>query len=547
VTGRRSSELPGRGPSIVAAILSLLIVAPPTLAPIVAAVVDAEAWRRLISDAPRLLQLYGRTLALAAGVVAIVVPSAAMLAVALFRFRTPGARVLSFLALAAAFTPLAVYDGGWQSCIGPYGFIRLASPGMPSVGGWPAVLAIHAAAALPWALGVIAVGVRRVSTSLEESALLDAGPLTVVRTVTLPQVRSSLILAALLAAIPMLTDMSATDLFQVRTLAEEVYTQMSESLHGEETTTLALAPLSLIAAALLAVALLRWRDACLRPPHQSKPFAWTFSARIWAALALAVFALSLAPLVGLVWQLGLVGGDPETVHWSPRVAGTYVSENFHDVVTRGDSTSPMPLVPRELLRSMLVAAATVIVAVPTAWWWRWAGRRGRLFGVLVVGWVVALPAPVLALGLMDLYNAEWTPNWLYALYNTRLPMCWGQLVRALPIAWVAIGAALEQMDQEAFDAARVAGAGAWGMLGRIALPLLEPTLWLAGVGVTALVLMELPVAKLLAPPGYDPLSMRIFSLLHQGTANQQAGLCLVAISASTLLAFAAWFIVKRAD
>jgi len=207
----------------------------------------------------------------------------------------------------------------------------------------------------------------------------------------------------------------------------------------------------------------------------------------------------------------------------------------------------MPLVPRELLRSMLVAAATVIVAVPTAWWWRWAGRRGRLFGVLVVGWVVALPAPVLALGLMDLYNAEWTPNWLYALYNTRLPMCWGQLVRALPIAWVAIGAALEQMDQEAFDAARVAGAGAWGMLGRIALPLLEPTLWLAGVGVTALVLMELPVAKLLAPPGYDPLSMRIFSLLHQGTANQQAGLCLVAISASTLLAFAAWFIVKRAD
>src|SRR5204863_3224893 len=97
---RRPPDLPGRGPSIVAALLLLVVVAPPTLAPIVASFVDAEAWRRLVSDAPRLLGLYGRTLALAVAVVAIVVPTAAVLAVALFRFKTPGVRILSFLALA---------------------------------------------------------------------------------------------------------------------------------------------------------------------------------------------------------------------------------------------------------------------------------------------------------------------------------------------------------------------------------------------------------------------------------------------------------------
>jgi iron(III) transport system permease protein len=542
---RQASDLPGRGPSLVAVLLLLIVLAPPTLAPILISLFDADAWHRLVSETPRLLGLYARTLSLAVGVAAIVVPVAAMLAIALFRFKTPGVRLLSFLALASAFTPLAVFDGGWQSCIGPYGFIRLASPGMPSVGGWPAVLAIHSATALPWALGVIAVGVRRVSASLEESALLDAGPLTVVRSVTLPQIRSSLILAALLSAIPILTDMTATDLFQVRTLAEEVYTQLAHSEGGERTTTLALLPLSLIAAGLLGVALLRWRDSCLRPMHQTKPLPWTPAAKALTAAALVVFALALMPLVGLFWQLGLVGGDPETVHWSPSVAGTYLGESFREVLTRGDSKSAMPLLPRELLRSILVAVATLVVAVPTTWWWRWAGTRGRWFGVLLVGWLVALPAPVVALGLIDLFNATWTPDWLASYYDTQLPMCWGQLVRTLPIAWVIVGAALDQMDSEAFDAGRVAGAGPWGLLGRIALPMLEPTLWLAGVGCTALVLLELPVAKLLAPPGFEPLSMRVFSLLHQGTANQQAALCLVTVAASTVVAVAAWWIVQR--
>jgi iron(III) transport system permease protein len=547
VSVRRAAELPGRGPSLVAAILLIVVVAPPAFTPILVSLFDVDAWRRAAGDFPRLLGLYGRTLALAAAVTAIVVPAAAMLAIALVRFRTPWAKLYIFLAVASAFTPLAIFAGAWQSCIGPYGFIRLASPGMPSVGGWPAVLALHVASSLPWAFAIVAVGVRRVSASLEESALLDAGPLTVVRTVTLPQVRSSLILAGLLAAVPVLTDMTATDLFQVRTLAEEVYTQLAHSEGGERTTTLAVAPLSLITAGLLGVALLRWRDSCLRPVHESRAFPWTPTARLLAASAIIVFVLSLAPLFGLVWQLGLVGGDPETVHWSPSVAGTYLKESVAEVLVHGDSSSAMPLLPRELLRSVLVAVATLAVAVPTAWWWRWAGRKGRWGGVLIVGWIVALPAPVLALGLIELFNSAWMPDWMYVLYDTRLPMCWGQLVRALPIAWVIIAAALEQMDADAFDAGRVGGAGPWGILSRLAIPMLEPTLWLAGIACTALILMELPVAKLLAPPGYEPLSMRVFSLLHQGTANQQAALCLVAVGTSTMLAVAAWFVGRRSD
>jgi len=545
VNRRPPSELPGTGPTTLAAILLAVVVLPPTLTPIVVSIFDADAWRRIWFDAPRLLQLYFRTLALALAVAAIVVPTAAVLAVALFRFRLPGTRVVAFLMLVAVFTPLAVFCGGWQSCIGPYGFIRAWSRGMPTVGDWPAVLALHSAAALPWATAIIAIGVRRVATSLEESALLDAGPLTVVRTVTLPQVRPSLILAGLLAAAPIVTDMTATDLFSVRTLAEEVYTQLAHSFGGERTTTIALAPLSLLTAGLLAFALLRWRDSCLRPMQESRPLPWTPTTRIVAAAGLLVFAISILPIVGLVWQLGLVGADPESSHWSANVAAGYLGDEAKKVVAVRERPGDLPMLPREILRCGLTALATVAVAFPTAWWWRWANPTGRLLGALLVGWLIALPGPVLALGLIDLFNAPWLPSGLASLYDTTLPMFWAQVVRTLPIAWVIIGAALEQMDGDAFDAARVAGAGSWGILGRIALPTLEPTLWLAGVGCMATILTELPTAKLLAPPGTEPLSMRIFSLLHQGTANQQAALCLVSVGASCSLAAAAWAMAKR--
>jgi iron(III) transport system permease protein len=541
---RHSSELPGRGPTTLALILLVVVVLPPTLTPILVSLFDADAWRRLWSDAPRLFRLYGRTLALALSVAGIVVPTAAVLAVALFRFRLPGTRVIAFLMLVAAFTPLAVFCGGWQSCIGPYGFIRAWSRGMPTIGDWPAVLALHSAAALPWATAIIAIGVRRVSKSLEESALLDAGPLTVVRTVTLPQVRPSLILAGLLAAAPIVTDMTATDLFSVRTLAEEVYTQLAHSQGGERTTTLALAPLSLLTAGLLAFALLRWRDSCLRPMQESRPLPWTSNTRIVAAAALLIFAISLMPIVGLIWQLGLIGGEPETTRWSGSVAARYLCDELRKVVVARERPGELPLLPREILRCALTALATVAVAFPTAWWWRWANSTGRMLGALLVGWLVALPGPVLALGLIDLFHASWLPNGLASLYDTTLPMFWAQVVRTLPIAWVIIGAAMEQMDGDAIDAARVAGAGSWGILGRIALPTLEPTLWLAGVGCMATILTELPTAKLLAPPGTEPLSMRIFSLLHQGTANQQAALCLVSVGAACGLAMAAWWISR---
>jgi iron(III) transport system permease protein len=155
--------------------------------------------------------------------------------------------------------------------------------------------------------------------------------------------------------------------------------------------------------------------------------------------------------------------------------------------------------------------------------------------------MLVFPAPVLALGLNDLFLSPRTPEWFARLYDGPIPLLWGQLVRALPFAVIVLASGIEQLDVDALESAVVSGAGPWTLLFRIALPPLQPSIVLAWLVCAAFLLTELPATKLLAAPGAEPLSVRVFSLLHWGTANQQAALCLVVLFVVACLAAGVYF------
>ena len=81
-------------------------------------------------------------------------------------------------------------------------------------------------AALPWVAAIIGLAARQVEPQLEEAALLDAPAWHVFWHVTLP-ITPAIGLAALWVALLVATDMTVTDLYQVRTYAEEVYTEFA--------------------------------------------------------------------------------------------------------------------------------------------------------------------------------------------------------------------------------------------------------------------------------------------------------------------------------
>ncbi len=155
---------------------------------------------------------------------AIALPLGLALGFVLFRTDLWGRRgMLGALAL-AAFVPMPLHATAWLGGFGNAGRSQALGAG-PLLVGWSGAAFIHAMASLPWVVAIAGVGFRAVEPDLEDAARLDLSPWMVTGQVTLRRSLGALAAAALAVAVLTAGDMTVTDLLQVRTYAEECYTQ----------------------------------------------------------------------------------------------------------------------------------------------------------------------------------------------------------------------------------------------------------------------------------------------------------------------------------
>src|SRR5204863_6243102 len=109
--------------------------------------------------------------------------------------------------------------------------------------------------------------------------------------------------------------------------------------------------------------------------------------------------------------------------------------------------------------SLLIAAgaaiAALVMALPLAWLAK-RGGAGGIPGLLVGAAALAIPAPLLGIGLIHLLNDSSLP--LAWLYDTIAAPIIGQAIRALPLALFIAWLAFRSIPQEQFEAAAVDGA-----------------------------------------------------------------------------------------
>src|SRR5262249_29343976 len=162
-------------------------------------------------------------------------------AVLLYRSDLPWRRSLRFLTVLTLFVPLPLFTSAWQATLGIGGWMPLSiwTTPTPTVPGLPFNLPpwepwarglgeaiwIHAIAGLPWVVWIVGQGLGWVERELEEDALLSASPWRVLWWVTLPRCRAAIAAAGLWVALQAATEITVTDMMQVRTFAEEVYSQ----------------------------------------------------------------------------------------------------------------------------------------------------------------------------------------------------------------------------------------------------------------------------------------------------------------------------------
>jgi iron(III) transport system permease protein len=512
-----------------------------------------QAWAEL----GRLTLLARNTFQLVAGTLALAMPVGILGAVLLYRTDLPFRRGLRFLTLITLFIPLPLFTSAWQAALGTGGWLPLtmwnnepgASPEgqaktdftaaprpsvwQPWAHGVSTAMWVHAVAGLPWVIVLVGQALCWVERELEEDALTVVGPWQVLWKVTLPRCRAALFAAGLWIALFATTEITVTDMMQVRTFAEEVYT---EFVAGDRGAPLARAvaisvPMILVTWGMTVLATSRWQR--LLPPLETlatQPLLIRLGRARWPCLIVALLGVGLlagVPLASLIWKAGLAGSPPA---WSAQVAG-------HHLLTACRARSG--LVAESLLLAAIAGGLAAVLGLVICWLAtesRWF--QAATLGLMAVVW--ALSAPLIGIGLgqtidQAIHWIPFRPLEVILYYGpSPVPTLWAYLIRFFPCAVAILWPVVRLLPRELRDAARVDGARPLSELSSIVVPLTAPACWRAGIAVGILALGELGASKLAATPGSSTFAMEVFGLMHYGVSNDLAALCLLLLAAIVL-------------
>jgi iron(III) transport system permease protein len=531
--------------------------------PVFAAVVILLAIATLWRLEPRVGRLWLNTAWLAAGSCIIALSIGTVAAVALFKTDVPGRRFATLIFIGMLFVPLYIIAGAWDAGFGIQGWHTLATnPHLasdPWLHGWRAAIWVHGVAAVPWVILIVGAGLRAVEAEIEEDAATCAKPPRVLWHVTLRRAMPALVTAALWVSIVATTEISVTDFFQVRTFAEEVYTQAAlgsfdfvQPVSGERASPvsamglwigLVLSTIVALAAVLAARKLL----VDLTDPQHRAPWTWRLGRlRIPAALFLwnVMFVVAGVPLGNLFYKAGMhVTVEPD----GGRVRSWSAMKVLERVATAPRENGPDVLLSGEIGVAAVVAA--LVIGIPLAWSMRLA--RGAPVGRLVLLAVcLTIPGPLLGIGVIHLLNRpENSPlAFIGSLYDTNFAPWLVQTVRVLPLATLILWPALASVPQAMLDTAATEGSGWWGRLLRIALPQrLAAVVAAAFVGL-AVAIGELAATVLVRPPQYggkEIISVRIFQNLHYGMDDRAAAISLVMVFGIAAMTGIAALLLRR--
>jgi iron(III) transport system permease protein len=195
------------------------------------------------------------------------------------------------------------------------------------------------------------------------------------------------------------------------------------------------------------------------------------------------------------------------------------------------------------LNTLLVAAAaaTAAVLITTVAAWIAARRRG---GGAALDQLATLPLvfPGIVLGVAMMELALRAP---FPIYGTLWLIALGFTIRYMPYGMRYAYSGVLQIHRELEEAAGVAGAGAWGTLRRVVVPLLSPALLSAWLFIFLIAAKELSMAVLLAGPSSQTMAVAMFDLWSNGQGGEVSALGLLWALLMTVFATVFYLLARR--
>ena len=493
-------------------------------------------------DRPGLAVAVLHTVGLALAVVVLAVPVGTLLALLLRSGDLPCAGLLRACVLLPVLVPDFVLAYSWLRAYGASGFtddvLHVSWPGLEGPAGVVVVVAVNV---VPLSYLVLAAGlVARSEPDQERAARMSgAGPLIVLRTVTLPSLAPVLAGAAVLVFVLALGAFAIPEVLGspagFGTVTTRIYADLSRSSDPAAFVEAMVLALLLVVVAFAVVApadslvtpRLRVTRAAVTEPAGSRRVrrtraGWTAAAAIGGYLVLTVGV----PLLALVATAlsRAVGLSPVPANWT--------TANLRAVLT-GRTAEAFG---RSLLLAAVAAVLLVVLGVAVAALERL--RAGRWMATAVTLTFV-LPGSTLAVALLVGYG-RWLGGSLLLILLAYLAKLWAFAHRP-------ISGALDRLPPEELAAARVSGASLPAAVVGVVLRPLSPALLVAGLVCFLTALHEVTMSSLLYGPGNETLAVVVLNSEELGQVGLTASLSLLLTAVVVLPGAACWLVARRLE
>ncbi len=375
--------------------------------------------------------------------------------------------------------PLAIPD-----FVAGYAWVSLDS----GIHGFPGAVLVTTFAYYPFVFLPAVATLSRLDPALEEvGRSLGLSRVAVFRRLVLPQLRLAILGGCIVIALHLLAEYGAFSILRYRTFTTEIFTEYNLGFDGASASLL-----SLVLLAICVVLLggdLRLRGRASYASVSGAP-ARTYTLVRLGKSRLVAFA-GLAALVGLsigvpLSSIGywLVQGNSSTLPSGSLFAATRTS----------------------LFLAGTAALVTTVLALPVAFL---AVRHRSAFSALVERSTYlarALPGIVVALAFVF-----FATRYAAAVYQSTFLLISGYVVLFLPLALIAVEAALAQAPPSLEEVAHSLGSGWFKVLWKVTLPLIGPGLLAAAALVFLSTATELTATLILSPTGTVTLATGFWS------------------------------------
>ncbi|MCA9185930.1 MAG: ABC transporter permease subunit [Pirellulaceae bacterium] len=469
----------------------------------------------------------GNTIILAVYTCLIACPLGGILGGALGRRKIAGARGAQLFLAGLFFVPLYVTTAAWEAGFGVQGWLT-PNLSTPLLAGWRGAAWVHAMHAVPVVALIVANAIRMFPRCWDEQIRLDSSSPLVWTRHAWPYWGAALMVAAIWIVMQCSIEITVTDVFQIRTFAEEVYIGFARDRIGQEQA-FSQTALTILTGAVFFALLLGCGTyvvgvttrAMADGDHQPPDFCErTWGRPVATGATMAIIAiLVMIPVACLIYKAGI---DVRVVN------GERLRQWSGSKVVRQTMLGYWQF-RREYMWSFAIAQlaslTAILVSMPLAVWgrrprWRWMVVAGIVAGL----WVV--PGPVIGIVVITLMNQRSSPMLVY-LYDQTIAAPWLALtIRIFPMTLLLMWFVVQTVPRQQWEAAQVDGAGWWTCVTRIVFGQRVASVMAVWLLALAVALGDLSASILVVPPGLNTLAIRTFGLIHYGVEDQQAAVCL---------------------